>query len=256
MAAMRWAGLIALLGALLAACAPPLPVQAPAVFAPLPADFPAAHYRQAAARGAEVLRVDPQRSLVVIEVRRAGALAGLGHDHVVASHDVGGFVIEAEGRADIHVALDRLVVDESALRSAAGFDTQPSDEAIAGTRRNMLEKALETERFPFALIRATRVDAERPGLSVAITLHGATRTFNVPAQIETLRDGIAVGGRMTFNQTDFGIVPYSVFGGALQVRDRLDLRFRILAAESGNRPHTGGSHCRPISPTIEQKCTT
>ena len=148
------------------------------------------------------------------------------------------------------------VPDLAALRSEAGFDTQPTSDAVAGTRRNMLEKVLGTERFPFALIRVARADAGRPDLSVAITLHGATRAFEIPAQIETLPRGIAVSGRMTFKQTDFGIAPFSVFGGALRVEDRLDLRFRILATEIGNRPHTGDSHCRPISSTIEQKCTT
>jgi hypothetical protein len=34
---------------------------------------------------------------------------------------------------------------------------------------------------------------------------------------------------MHFNQSDFGIVPVSVLGGAMQVQDRLDLQFRILA---------------------------
>ena len=252
--AMRCAALLAASCGFLAACAPTVP--APAEIASLPADFPASHYRQAEARGERVLRIDPQRSLVVVEVRRAGALARLGHDHVVASHDVEGFLALAEGRADMYVALDRLAVDEPALRSEAGFDTQPTSDAVAGTRRNMLEKVLGTERFPFALIRVARADAGRPDLSVAITLHGATRAFEIPAQIETLPRGIAVSGRMTFKQTDFGIAPFSVFGGALRVEDRLDLRFRILATEIGNRPHTGDSHCRPISSTIEQKCTT
>jgi hypothetical protein len=38
-----------------------------------------------------------------------------------------------------------------------------------------------------------------------------------------------VSGTMHFNQSDFGIVPYSVLNGALRVQDRLDLRFRIDA---------------------------
>jgi polyisoprenoid-binding protein YceI len=102
----------------------------------------------------------------------------------------------------------------------------------------MLEKTLDAERFPFALIRASRGNADLSALSVTITLHGATRTFEIPVQTETLPGGIAVSGRMTFNQTDFGIIPYSVLGGALQVQDRLDLRFRILVTSGwGNEPN-------------------
>jgi polyisoprenoid-binding protein YceI len=64
---------------------------------------------------------------------------------------------------------------------------------------------------------------------VSITLHGTTRTFEVPARIETTPNEIVVSGQMHFNQTDFGIVPFSVLNGALQVQDRLDMRFRIVA---------------------------
>lgn len=223
-------GLAAALAALLTACAPPPPSPPAAAIPPTPAEFPEAHYRQAEAAGRQVLRVDPARSLVVIEVRRAGVLAGLGHDHVVASHDVRGFVDAQAGRADLYVPLQRLAVDEAGLRAEAKLDTQPSPDAIEGTRRNMLEKVLDAERYPFALIRATRASADPAKLDVAITLHGTTRRFDIPLQMETLPDGLAVSGRLTFNQTDFGLTPYSVLGGALRVEDRLELRFRIVAA--------------------------
>src|SRR5947208_14526955 len=106
----------------LAGCAPRLPEPAQGPAAP-PADFPEGYYREAAAQGKPVFRVDSRESLVVIEVRRSGSLARLGHDHVVASHEVGGYVAPDEGRADLYVALARLAVDEAALRPEAGFDT-------------------------------------------------------------------------------------------------------------------------------------
>jgi hypothetical protein len=108
-----------------------------------------------AARGSPVFRVDPASSLVVILVRRGGSLARLGHDHVVASHDVQGLVAPGEGRSDLYVALDRLVVDEPALRAEAKLDTQPTEEDIAGTRRNMLN-TLQANEFPFALVNIAR----------------------------------------------------------------------------------------------------
>lgn len=223
-------GLAAALVALLAACAPPPPSPSAAAIAPAPADFPEAHYRQAEAAGRQVLRIDPARSLIVIEVRRAGMLAGLGHDHVVASHDARGFVDAQDGRADLYVPLKRLSVDAPGLRAEAKLDTQPSPDAIEGTRRNMLEKVLDAERFPFALIRAARAIDDPAKLDVALTLHGTTRRFDIPLQTETLPDGLAVSGRLTFRQTDFGMTPYSVLGGALRVEDGLELRFRIVAA--------------------------
>lgn len=221
---------IAILAGLVSACAPQIREQVPAEKA-APAAFPEAYYREAAAQGKSVFRVDPAQSLVVIEVRRVGSLARLGHDHVVASHDVEGYAAPDEGRADLYVRLERLVVDEPALRAEAGFDTQPSDSDIAGTRRNMLEKVLKAEQFPFVFIRVRGVETGRKGgtLPVAITLHGITRTLQAPAQVETEADQMSVTGRLAFKQTDFGIAPFSILNGALQVQDRVDLRFRIHA---------------------------
>ncbi len=223
--------LVGLTAALLAACVPPQPPLPEAARSQPPAEFPAAYYRQAEAAGRRVLRIDPALSIVVIEVRRAGALAGLGHDHVVASHDVRGRVDADAGRADLYVPLHVLVVDEPQLRAEAGFGAQPSPEAIAGTRRNMHGKVLGTEHFPFALVRAARDAADPARLHVALTLHGVTRDFVLPARIDALPGGIAVSGRLTFRQTDFAMTPYSVLGGALRVHDELELRFRVVATD-------------------------
>src|SRR6266516_6910685 len=219
----------ALLALMLGACAPPVRERAPAA-AP-PAEFPEGYYLEALAQGKPVFRVDSRESLVVAEVRRSGSLARLGHDHVVASHEVGGYVAPDEGRADLYVALGRLAVDEAALRTEAGFDTQPAESDIEGTRANMLGKVLEAEKFPFALIRVSGADASQRDvtLSVAITLNGSTRTLQAPARIDADVGEMSVTGRLSFDQTDFGITPYSLLGGAIAVKNGVELRFRIRA---------------------------
>jgi polyisoprenoid-binding protein YceI len=216
---------------LLAACAAPVREPAPKGAPAVPEDFPEARYREALAGGKPVFRVDPKESLVVIEVRRAGKLANLGHDHVVASRDVRGYVAPEAGRADLYVALDRLTVDEAPLRKEAGFTTQPSEADIEGTRANMRDKVLEVDKFPFALVRVTGVDTRQSDttLTVAIALHGGRRTVKAPAKIEAGADSVSVTGRVSFDQTDFGITPYSLLGGAIAVQNRVDLRFSIRA---------------------------
>jgi polyisoprenoid-binding protein YceI len=66
-------------------------------------------------------------------------------------------------------------------------------------------------------------------IRVMLTLHGQTRTLQVPAQVEADKQRMTVSGKLSFNQTDFGITPFSLFGGAIAVRDAVDLRFRIHA---------------------------
>jgi hypothetical protein len=221
-----------LLLALMACAAPPLPPQSPLPVSQAtlawPAQLPAAWYRAAAARGETVLHIDAAASLVEIEVRRGGTMARLGHDHIIASRNVRGLVAPQTGRADLYVALDSLIVDEPALRKVAGLLTEPSPEAIAGTRRNMLDKVLETERFPFAYIHVQQLEDSL--LQVELTLHGVTRSWNIPAQLKKTAHGIVVSGKLQLLQSEFGITPFSVLGGALQVQDGLTLRFNLYAA--------------------------
>jgi polyisoprenoid-binding protein YceI len=142
---------------------------------------------------------------------------------------VQGYVAPEAGRSDLYVELARLVVDEQSLRAEAGFDTHPSAEDIEGTRKNML-KVLQAERYPFALIGVTR--AGRAGdskMNVSLTLHGMKRDYPIPMQIDTTAEEVNVTGRLVLNQTDFGIVPLSILGGAIQVQDEVRIRFDIRA---------------------------
>lgn len=218
----------ALLTGCLASCAlqqaapPRIPAEAPP-------GFPDAYYRQAAAQGVPVLRIDPARSTVVIEVHRGGSLARLGHDHVVASHEVRGFVAPNARRADLYVRLDSLVVDEPDLRKEAGFDTQPTDEDIAGTRRNMLS-SMEAGAFPFALVRIVRPEGRTGQMfDVTVTVHGVERTVQAPVHVEMSTGSVVATGRLALKQTDFGITPLSVLGGAIQVQDEVNVRFAVYA---------------------------
>jgi polyisoprenoid-binding protein YceI len=219
---MKRALLLAVLLAGCAAVAPP-PAPAPAVAA----DNAAGWYRPAQAAGGKVLVIDPAQSLIAVTVRRGGALARLGHDHVVASHAVTGYAAPAEGRADFSFRLAQMTVDEPALRREAGFDTQPSDAAIEGTRTNMLTRVLDAQRYPVVALHAE----QSPGaaMRLAITLHGVTRTVAAPARVETSDGNVTASGTLQLKQSDFGITPMSVMAGAMTVLDTMELRYRIVA---------------------------
>jgi hypothetical protein len=214
----------ALAAVVLAGCAAPPRAPQPALAAPA---LDEAYYRDASARGKPVYRIEPGDSLVLVRAYRGGRLAQLGHDHVVSSRELRGFIDLERGRCDLYVALDSLAVDDPAQRAAAGFDSTPSESDIAGTRSNMLDKVLEAERFPFVVVRVGAVT--QGALEAEISLHGVTRPLRIAARIDSSPARIEVAGSFALKQTDFGIEPFSVLGGALTVRDQVELSFTIRA---------------------------
>lgn len=175
-----------------------------------------------------LLHIDAAQSLIAVTVRRGGILARLGHDHVVASHTVTGTVSPSRNVADFQFRLDDMKIDEADLRRIAGLEKQPSADAIEGTRHNMLTKVLDADRYPLVTVHAERGAAGRP-LQVAITLHGVTRTLAIPVELREANGVINVKGTIQLKQTDFGLTPFSVMGGAMSVLDPMELRFDLTA---------------------------
>lgn len=181
--------------------------------------------RESAARQG-LLHIVPERSLITIVARRAGRLAGLGHDHLLAAHGIEGDIAPAEGRAMLRFRLDTLTVDEAPLRAAAGLQRQPGEAAIAGTRANMLA-SLDAEHYPWVAVTVHAID--RGIAQTDITLHGHTRRYAVPVAIQREGSALHASGSLRIRQTHFGITPYSVLNGALSVQDELELGFGLQA---------------------------
>ena len=113
--------------------------------------------------------------------RRPGPLARghrsatqrLGHARVVAGHDVTGYVAPDAGRADLYVHFDTLVVDEPALRAAAGIQHPahpPPTEERAATCWNACWKPLA---FARVVVTGAMAGNKQPVRAV-VTLHGTT----------------------------------------------------------------------------------
>jgi hypothetical protein len=211
----------------------------PRVPAPTPAPAEAAPGLQ---RQGRPFQIDGAASLLTILVYRGGALARAGHNHVVASHDLAGEVYvpdELSGVSfELHVPVNLLTVDEEDLRSAAGADFAPGvpEEAKTGTKRNMLGTALlDGDRYPEIVLQseAVRRAAEGAGVDAQVRVIVRDQASSVIVPLRYTLDGstLEVTGELPLKQTDLGLTPFSLFGGALRVEDGIKVRFRIIARE-------------------------
>lgn len=234
------AALLALLAGVLGSCArapPQPPPPAPGVVPP-PVGFPADFYGTRASRLGTVYRIVPEESQLDVFVHRGGRFAKLGHDHIVTSRELRGYVLvgrrPTDSRFDLWFPVATLSVDEPLLRAAAGedFASHPSESDIAGTRTNMLgEKLLDAARFPHIVVSGRQQDdsVQAPRLELRITVRGTEHRVHGQAQLHTADGALRANGELSLTHAGLGLTPFSVLGGALAVDERLGVRYRITA---------------------------
>jgi polyisoprenoid-binding protein YceI len=225
----KWTLVPALLALLLASCAQPVRAPSPSTSTPVPASD---------VEGADVYAISPEDSQLHILVYRGGKLARFGHNHVVASKAISGRAwlhprFERSG-FELSIPVQSLIVDDPQARQAEGVDFPPGISAkdVEGTRRNMLrEEVLDAERFPNLSLRSVNVagSLQSPQITARITIKDVSRDIEVPAQLAIERGQLTARGELDILQTDFGIKPFSMGLGALEVQDRLHLKFVLVA---------------------------
>jgi polyisoprenoid-binding protein YceI len=222
----------ACMAALLAACGAPPARQTPAHTEIPPVQAPS---------GAAVYRIDSSGSELRLLVYRAGAMARLGHNHVISNRALSGWVQytgdAGTARFSLLVPVADFVVDDAQLRSTEGaeFEEPVNDDAKAGTRHNMLSAALlDGDRYPAITLRSTAISETAAGMNatVSVEVAGHESSMSVPFKLD--RDGgrLSASGTVVVRQSALGLTPYSVMLGALQVQDELTVKFTLVAVKS------------------------
>lgn len=228
----RWSALLGPVVSLLACSQPQIPAEGPAETLPA---FSRASYEQEPAD--QIYCVDGERSQAEILVRRGGALARFGHDHVVVARDLHGIILKSpagpsKSRADLRVDLRTLIVDEPGLREKYALDTQPTPSDIARTSGNLQSKVLNTSTWKEALLHMDVESESATELEAGLTIQLRGRVVELPLSVRLHELGqgrFLAEGEFSVLQSDFGMEPFSVLGGGLQVEDRVDLFFHVEA---------------------------
>jgi hypothetical protein len=225
---------LALLTLGLAACAPRPQPELTATAAPIAPPWSAAAVGR--------YRIDGARSQVLILVYRAGALAALGHDHVIAVDALSGELSlassAAASRFECQFPVAALHVDLPADRAAVGppFEGVLDAASIEGTRSHMLgEGQLEAAHFPLIVLRSLAVHPDTDGVSALVQITVRAHAVQTPlhARLEVERDTVVLQGEFDLTHAQLGLTPYSVALGALRVAESLHVRYRLVAVRVG-----------------------
>ena len=228
---------VVLLGTLLAGCPggvrpppPATPTPAPTVPVPTP--------KAPEVKGATLYTVDPAASDVNVLVYRGGLMARLGHNHVMTAKSVKGKVSLhpdlAKSGFDLSFPVAELIVDDAQARKSAGedFPGEIPQKDRDGTRTNMLKpEVLDGERFAYIKLSSVKIagSLQSARALTRITIKDVSREVEVPVTIVTTPTRVTATGQFAIKQTDFGIKPFSIGLGALEVVDQVQIRFKVVA---------------------------
>src|SRR5260370_1742992 len=164
--------------------------------------------------------IDTGKSVMTVRVYKAGLLSAMGHNHEIAAPVAAGTVDVTARQVELRVRTGALEVRDPGV----------SDKDRAEIQRTMLgPQVLDSESHPQIVFRSTGAEAAAPGswkVTGDLSLRGQTHTVVVQVR----EDGEHYVGTSSFKQTEFGIQPVKVAGGAVRVKDEIRIEFNIQLA--------------------------
>jgi polyisoprenoid-binding protein YceI len=174
--------------------------------------------------------VDAQVSRFTVQALATGILSAMGHNPTIGIRKFTGevaFSSEAQEARGFRLSID-----------AASLSVQDdiSDKDRSEIERIMREQVLEVGKYPeirfdASVIPITRVTDSLYSAAINgnLSFHGVRKSKVVTARIARFGEMLRASGDFILKQSDYGIKPVIVAGGALKLKDELKFSFEMVA---------------------------
>jgi polyisoprenoid-binding protein YceI len=162
--------------------------------------------------------IDAAASKVTIRVEKSGLFSAFAHNHVIAAP-----LASANLDADKRTVALKFQAQEMKVLDPGVSDSERND--IDHTMKS--EKVLDPARFPEISFSSTSVEPAGQNRFLVrgdLTLHGVTR----PVELQVSSSQNHYTGKVSLKQTEFGIAPVKIAGGAVRVKDVIEIEFDIV----------------------------
>ena len=167
---------------------------------------------------AQAVDVDAGRSSITVKVDKTGLFSAFAHNHTIQAPI-------ASGKLDTEKRTATLTFNAKEMKV---LDEGVKDSEKAEIEQTMKsDKVLDIQRFPEIRFQSTSIALQDSGhylVRGGLTLHGTTRPVEFPVAFTKGR----YTGAVKLKQTDFGITPVSIAGGAVKVKDVIEVVFEII----------------------------
>jgi len=178
--------------------------------------------------------VNAKQSKLDIRVYREGFLKAFGHDHQISATEFSGKIQLAQ--PDLSASHVKFTVE---TKSLVVLDPGESEKDRQEVQETMLsDKLLDAARFPQIQFVSSKVrsitqkgDATELQVEGTLSLHGVEKPVTLPIRLRVSGGQLTGDGEVTLLQTNYGMTPIKVGGGAVRVKDKLKISFHIVAKE-------------------------
>jgi polyisoprenoid-binding protein YceI len=179
--------------------------------------------------------IDPQQSKLEIHVSKEGAFKVFGHDHLISAQQVSGQAqFDPQKIAQSSV---RLGISTKSITVIDPGESEKDRHEVQATMEG--EKVLDVSKFPEITFTSNGVSAAKKTpdgweltLAGKLSLHGVEKPVSFPLHIHTDASELRGQGELSILQTDYGITPVKVGGGAVKVKDKLKITFNLVARKN------------------------
>lgn len=178
--------------------------------------------------------LDGGRSSFTIQAFSTGLLSAFGHNPRIAIRDMQG-EMQFAGNG---TGLEEVQVHVSIRAGSLEVIDDISDKDRREIHRQMYDEVLEVGAYPEILYDCSRVAVNGSGdrfsatLQGDLTLHGERHPLAVPARVQIAGDSLRASGEFSVKQSEFGIAPVTVAGGAIKLKDEIKCSFNIVASRA------------------------
>jgi polyisoprenoid-binding protein YceI len=174
-------------------------------------------------------RLDDAHSRFTVQAFATGALSALGHSPTFSVRTFTG-EIRFDPEAIAKMAID-FKVQANSLSLADSVSAKDRDE-IESRMRN---EVLETVTYPEIAFKSLEITSSkiaegwyRLAISGQLSLHGATNTHRVDAQLRVRDDEVRLSGDCALLQPAYRIKRVSALGGMINLKDELKIAFDLV----------------------------
>jgi polyisoprenoid-binding protein YceI len=178
-------------------------------------------------------KIISEQSRLTVQAFAKGFLSAFGHSPTLAVRALAG---EVEFDADDP---DAASVRLSFSADSLAVIDNLSDADRREIERKTREEVLATAHYPEIVFRTVTVMTQRTAegyyrvrLSGDLSLRGITRDQTIEANVMLVQNCLRTRGKSLLRQSDYRIEPVTALGGAIKLKDELEISFDIYACST------------------------